>query len=148
MQIRKAEPDDRQHWETLWRENCAHFGATNMNTSVVDALWCRILDAEHTMDAWLAMDGQECVGLAHTILHPHTFTLRPVCYLEDLWVSPAARSQGVATNLISHLSQIGEKEGWRRLYWETASDNAVAKRLYDRLASPRPVAIYEIALNV
>ena len=58
-------------------------------------------------------------GLAHTILHPHTFSLRLVCYLEDLWVSPLHRGRGVATRLIEHLEVLGRQEGWRRLYAAT-----------------------------
>jgi GNAT superfamily N-acetyltransferase len=108
-----------------------------------DTLWCRILDAGHAMDAWLAVDGEKYVGLAHTIRHPHTFTLRPVCYLEDLWVSPAARNRGVATNMIAHLSEVGKKEGWRRLYWKRRvttmwqGGSTKGLRRYDRLRSTR-----------
>lgn len=144
LQIRKAEPADRPDWERLWRENCLHFGADSMSDAIIDALWQRILEDGHPMDAWLLADGEDVVGLAHTIIHPHTFTLRSVCYLEDLWVTSSARGRGVATALIDHLSQVGKSEGWRRIYWETGLDNEAARRLYERVAKRRAVAIYEL----
>lgn len=99
------------------------------------------------MHAWLALDGAGPAGLAHTIMHPHTFSLRSVCYLEDLWVTPSARGRGVATALIDHLSRVGKSEGWRRIYWETGLNNEAAQRLYERLAKRRAVAIYDIDLD-
>ncbi|OCW59564.1 GNAT family N-acetyltransferase [Hoeflea olei] len=142
--IKAARPQDREAWQMLWRENCAHFGADGMSETVVDGLWSRILDPSSPIDAWLAFHGTKPAGLAHTIVHPHSFSLRPVCCLEDLWVSPRHRNRGIATCLIEHLSALGRQAGWRRLYWETGLTNTAARHLYDRLATQRPMAIYQI----
>lgn len=115
-----------------------------MGEAVVDALWRRILDPESPMNAWLATDESGAIGLAHVILHPHTFSLRLVCYLEDLWVAPRARGRGVATELIDRLKIVGARQGWRRIYWEPGLDNAPARRLYDRIAERRPTTTYQI----
>jgi GNAT superfamily N-acetyltransferase len=117
-----------------------------MAADVVEALWRRILDPAETTSAWLALRDAEPVGLAHTILHPHTFTLKSVCYVEDLWVAPEARGAGIATALIGHLARFGEERGWRRIYWQTDADNMVARRLYDRIARHRSAVTYEIDL--
>ena len=146
LTIKCAEPQDRQAWQTLWDENCAHFGADGMTAAVIEGLWQRFVDPASAMNAWLSFREQEPVGLAHTILHPHTFSLRSVCYLEDLWVSQHCRKMGVATSLIAYLKARGEQQGWRRLYWETDSDNAAAQRLYERIADRRPVVTYQIAI--
>jgi len=145
--IRRAEQHDRRAWQMLWHENCKHFGAEGMTRVVIDGLWQRLMDPEVTMTAWLAFSEGEPVGLAHTILHPHTFSLRPVCYLEDLWISPTSRRTGVATKLIAHLKALGEQEGWRRLYWETGSENEAAQRLYSRIAQRRPILTYQIEIT-
>jgi len=142
--IKAAAPDDRQDWERLWRENCVHFGASDMGEAVVNGLWRRIVDPDSPMNAWLAADERAAIGLAHVILHPHTFSLRLVCYLEDLWVTPRARGMGVATQLIDCLKTVGTQRGWRRIYWETGLDNAPAQRLYDRISKRRPTMTYQI----
>ena len=98
------------------------------------------------MNAFLAFEGAEPFGLAHTILYPHTFSLRLVCYLEDLWVPPQHRGRRVGTKLIEHLKNLGLQEGWRRLLWETAEDNNAARRLYDRIATRRQITTYQIEL--
>lgn len=118
-----------------------------MTCAVVDGLWERILDPKHPMHAWLAVKNGVHIGLAHAILHPHTFSLRTLCYLEDLWVTPIARGNGVATTLIKHLSQVGKEEGWRRLYWETGTNNKSAQKLYDRISVRRPTIVYEMDLD-
>lgn len=86
--IKVASHADRSDWEKLWAENRVHFGAGDMKEAVIAGLWQRVLDPSSPMNAWLAFRAGEPVGLAHTILHPHTFSLRLVCYLEDLWVFP------------------------------------------------------------
>ena len=147
LAIREAASQDRAAWQALWQENCAHFGAEDMSPAVVDGLWLRIRDPDFPLQAWLATSEAGAIGLAHTIQHPHTFSLRPVCCLEDLWVSPQARGSGVASALIDHLVRLGERQGWRRLYWETATDNDAARRLYDRLAKRRSVVTYQIEMR-
>jgi GNAT superfamily N-acetyltransferase len=147
LTVRPAAPSDRMGWEALWHANCAHFAADGMTPAVVEGLWRRVLDDAHPMTAWLALREAQPIGFAHTIVHPHTFTLRQVCYLEDLWVAPEARGTGAATALIDHLADVGRREGWRRLYWETNVDNAVARRLYDRIATRRATVTYQIDLE-
>ncbi|WP_162409807.1 GNAT family N-acetyltransferase [Acuticoccus sediminis] len=144
--IRLATRDDRAGWEALWCACCAHFRADLMTAEVVAGIWRRILDPQFPMQAWLALGDTGAVGLAHTILHPRTFSLRMVCTLEDLWVAPHARGQGAATALIGHLADVGRRSGWDRVQWETGLDNQRAARLYERLATPRPTRTYQIDL--
>lgn len=150
LQIRAATKDDRALWEGLWRRNCTHHGAAGMSDSVVEGLWERILDPAAPVSALLAETGDDPpgpAGLVHYILHPHTFSLKPVCYLEDLWVDPAARNAGVGRRLIAHLEALGRASGWRRIYWVTESDNAPARALYDRMARQTEHVQYRIDLD-
>ena len=147
--LRKATEGDRAGWQAIWAENCRHFSAPAMDALTVDALWARILDPAHPMDAWLADDDESAgpIGLAHTILHPHTFTLKQVCYLEDLFVVPAARGRGIGRALIQAITEAGRLNGWRKIYWVTDSSNVDAQRLYGQLAQPVDQRIYAIELG-
>jgi ribosomal protein S18 acetylase RimI-like enzyme len=69
-----------------------------------------------------------------------------VCYLEDLFVEPDFRGRGIGGALIVGLAEEGRQAGWRRIYWRTASDNARAQRLYDRLARRSGWITYELDL--
>lgn len=147
LTFKQAMPNDKNSWEKLWQENCAHFGAEEMTQDLIDELWCRILDPKYPMQAWIAFIEMSPVGLAHLILHPHTFSTKLVSYLEDLWVSPEARGQGVATKLVEHLAVVAEHNGWRRLYWETDITNLQAQRIYEKIASKRQTLTYEIVIE-
>ena len=153
IEIQHAEARHRTGWERLWRQNIIQFGAPDMPDDVIDGLWQRILDPSHPMQAWLALDhdqdddDQSVIGLAHLIIHPHTFTLRDVAYLEDFWVSPDHRSRGIGSLMMDALQEQAKQNNWLRLYWLTASDNHGAQRLYDRLAKRVDSVLYKIDID-
>jgi GNAT superfamily N-acetyltransferase len=71
------------------------------------------------------------VGFAIHLHHPSTWVLGEDCYLEDLFLAPAARGQGIGRALIDDLIALARAKGWHRLYWHTDEDNATARKLYD-----------------
>ncbi len=144
--VRDAAQSDRPAWSRMWAANGAHFGAA-MSEAEVEELWRRILDPDHPVCALVsaAANDEDLLGFAHYVLHPHTFSSRTVCYLEDLWVDPAARGAGVGRKLIGSLVDRGRDRGWRRIYWHTEADNE-ARRLYDRVATLTEYVRYDIAL--
>jgi ribosomal protein S18 acetylase RimI-like enzyme len=148
MEVRDATPDDWPAWRRMWVANCAHYGVS-MPEAADRELWRRIMDPAHPVAALVcgAPDsGGELAGLAHYVLHPHTFSDRMVCYLEDLWVDPGARRAGIARRLIEALVARGREQSWRRIYWHTEADNAAARALYDRIARLTDYVRYDITL--
>jgi GNAT superfamily N-acetyltransferase len=113
---------------------------------VTASTWRRILDPASPVGGFLAEAGVEIFGLANYVLHEFTWSDRPTCLLEDLFVSPAARGRGVGARLIEHLVERGRAEGWARVYWHTQEGNAVARRLYDRFCPADGFVRYTIPL--
>ncbi len=146
--VRDVEESDRPAWGRMWTANYIHHGAT-MPDADIEELWRRILHPEHPVRALVsaAANDRDLLGFAHFVLHPHTFTSRTVCYLEDLWVEPAARGTGVGRRLIEALIERGRAHGWRRLYWHTEADNEPARRLYDRVATLTDYVRYDVDLT-
>ena len=72
-------------------------------------------------------------GFSVSVVHESTWTLAPVCYLEDLFVAPKFRSRGIGRLLIQDLVDRAKSNGWSRLYWHTRASNP-ARRLYDEFA--------------
>lgn len=131
--IRAALPSDESRWRMLWQGYCDFYGA-QLESQVTDRTWKRILDPDSAVMCVVAeLDGQ-VQGFAHCVVHENTWETQPVCYLEDLFVAPAARGAGVGHALIEWLRNAMRAEGWARLYWLTHADNAQARRLYDRFA--------------
>ena len=84
----------------------------------------------HAIVAERAGDG--VVGMANYILHENTATLTPVCYLQDLYVDPALRGDGVGKALIDWLVAGMKAQRWSTLYWHTRESNYRARGLYDK----------------
>lgn len=146
LTVRSARPEDAQAWRTLWRGYCAALDGV-VSDEVTEGLWRRILSTDEPIWCLLACrTGNEPVGFANYVLHPHTWSLQPVCYLEDLFVAPEARGNGAGRALIEGLTALGRQHGWRRVYWHTQEDNYRARSLYDRLAPRTDYVRYDIDL--
>jgi ribosomal protein S18 acetylase RimI-like enzyme len=59
------------------------------------------------------------------------------CLMNDLFVVPAARGQGVGRALIRHCLAHAQSRGFAKISWQTALTNATAQRLYDSLPTTR-----------
>ena len=129
--IRAALPSDESIWRQLWRGYCDFYQAS-VPDEVTDRTWKRILDPDSAVMCIVAeMDGQ-VYGFANCVVHENTWESQPVCYLEDLYVTPAARGHGVGRALVDWLRNAMRAEGWARLYWMTHESNGEARRLYDQ----------------
>lgn len=135
---------DRARWNDLWRQYL-DFYRTTLPQDVYDQTWTRLMhgDGVHGL---AARDGDAILGITHYLFHPSCWTLRPVCYLQDLFTDPAARNRGVARALIEAVADRARTAGSPRLYWLTQSDNETARALYDRVAQHTGFIRYEYAL--
>ena len=86
------------------------------------------------------------VGFAHFFFHPSTYHVRDACTLEDLFVAPAARGQGVARALIERVAGHARERGAPALHWKARAANAAANALYRRIATQMDVLSYRLAL--
>ena len=143
---RRLSCEDRPAWERIWRANLGHFRAGDPAAAAIDETWRRLMDPCEPLHGWLVCLGDQPAGLAHVVLRHHTFSARRVAILEDLWIEPFARRNGLAEDLIAHLIREGRALDWRRIEWETDDDNLAARRLYDRIADPVAVRRYQIDL--
>jgi GNAT superfamily N-acetyltransferase len=69
------------------------------------------------------------------------------CLMNDLYVVPEARGQGVGRALIEHCRLHARDSGARELIWLTEQSNRTAQRLYDRCPATR-TAWYQYRLSV
>ena len=64
-----------------------------------------------------------------------TFEGKPGIYLEDLFVSPAARGAGLGKALLTHLAALAVERGCARLEWSVLDWNAPAIGFYQKLGA-------------
>lgn len=130
--IRKIEARDEARWRVLWDGYC-RFYEREPNEAVTRHTWARILDPASPVFAIVAeRAGEGVIGMANYVIHENTWTLTPVCYLEDLFVDPSKRAAGVGKALIDWLVAQMKEQHWSRLYWNTRENNYRARGLYDK----------------
>ncbi len=134
--ITELRPADSERWSELWRLYLEFYETTLPPESYAEA-WERLLKPDEAVRGFGARRGSPdapLVGIAHYLFHAHGWMPQEVCYLQDLFVDPGLRSQGCGRALIERVAAAARERGCARLYWTTKEDNAVARRLYDRIA--------------
>jgi GNAT superfamily N-acetyltransferase len=95
----------------------------------------------------IAEDDGRPVGFALFFHSFSTFLAQPGIYLEDLFVVPEDRGQGVGKALLEALARLAVERGCGRLEWAVLDWNESAIRFYERLGA-RPNAdwtVYRLA---
>jgi GNAT superfamily N-acetyltransferase len=86
--------------------------------------------------AHVAEDGDgETVGFALWFLNYSTWRGRHGIYLEDLYVTPAARRGGQGKALLAELARVAEERGYDRFEWAVLDWNAPAIGFYKSLGA-------------
>lgn len=143
LTIRAATAGDEEDWRRLWAGYVA-FSGTELAEDIIDLTWSRLIDPAAPLFARLAILDGQAVGFAICQEQLATFFRRPICYIEDLYVDPAARGQGAARAMIDDLITLCRDKDWDRLYWYTEADNQVARRLYDRYSGTDEHVRYKV----
>jgi GNAT superfamily N-acetyltransferase len=144
--IRDPSPGDEAAWRLLWSGYIA-FYESEVSEAVTAATWQRLFMPGSGMFGRLAEWEGAVAGFTVSVVHPGSWTLSPVCYLEDLFVDPKMRGYGLGRALIEDLIALARDRGWSRIYWHTRQGNATARLLYDRFAKADDFVRYRILLD-
>lgn len=128
ISVRPLAASDYDQWLVLWNAN----NQGHINHEVTALTWARLMENAQVRGLG-AFDGDVMTGLVHFILHPVTGHIKDVCYMQDVFVSPAHRRKGVARTLVELLAVLGKSEGWARMYWLAEAQNKEAQMLYKTL---------------
>lgn len=144
--IRAVDASDRSAWQPLWDAYVTFYEST-VPEDVTDSTFARIVEDDELHGAMAWDDDGEAIGLVHWLFHAATWSKGTYCYLEDLFVCPAARGKGAAKALIEHVNQAARAAGSDKVYWITHESNVAAQALYDRVATRTGFIHYEQTLN-
>ena len=81
--------------------------------------------------------GGTAAGFALYFFNYSTFLARPGLYLEDLYVKPEFRGQGLGKALLLHLARVAHERGCGRMEWAVLDWNTPAIEFYERLGARR-----------
>ena len=83
--------------------------------------------------------------MANCVVHASTWSRQPKCYLEDLFVAPAARGHDVGRALLAGgQGRPATERGADPVYWHTQQYNGRARSLYDQVGRPTSFVVYEM----
>lgn len=148
--IRNVVPADFDQWLPLWNgynEFYGRIGPTSLPPAVTALTWNRFFDEAEPVHALVAECDGRLVGLVHYLFHRSTMSISPVCYLQDLFTCQEARGRGVGSALIASVVNQARLADCNRVYWQTHEANAVARRLYDRIAERSGFLVYRLAVD-
>jgi len=128
--IRDARPEDEARWRELWAGYLAFYEVT-VDPDITNATWRRVFDPASAIFMRVAEVDGKVMGFTLCLTHEGTWIHGKDCYLEDLFVDPAARGKGVGRALMDDLVSLCRKNRWSRLYWHTSEQNKTARALYD-----------------
>ena len=95
-------------------------------------------------DSWLlvAEQGESLIGFCQLYPSFSSTQMRRIAILNDLYVSESSRAQGVGKALMQAAEKLGRNLGLGHLELATATDNAKAQRLYEKMGWLRDTAFY------
>ena len=144
LTIRPTEEKDRDGWDRLY-QGYATFYKVEQTEEMRDRVFGWLMDEAHDCTGLVAEapDGK-LVGLTHFRPFPSPLRALTNCFLDDLFVDPAARGSGIADALIQAVADIARERGWATVRWITADDNYRARGVYDKLSTRTMWVTYDL----
>lgn len=125
---------DYDAWYPLWQGYLTFYKAS-VSDPVTRITFARLTGSTEPMGGFIARDAAgDAVGITHWIVHRSCWTIGDYCYLQDLFVAPGTRKQGVGRALIEAVAAKATALGCARVHWLTHETNRTAMRLYDQVA--------------
>src|SRR4029077_8348710 len=133
--IRRARPDEAGLVLSLVRE-LAEYEQLLHEVEATEAMISEALFGENPrLFCDIAEWNGEVAGFAVWFINFSTFSGRPGIYLEDLFVRPALRGNGIGKALLSHLAKACVANGWSRLQWSVLDWNEPSIAFYKSLGA-------------
>ncbi len=131
-------------WEEMWIDYAGQY-ASNLNPSINKSTYNKLTDSSTNLHGITAIIGHPA-GFAQFFYHPSTWSISEVCYLQDLYVCPSSRRQGIGKRLIAEVATIARERGCSELNWKTRKSNVIAQTLYEQIAEQTELIPYRIVL--
>ncbi len=133
--LRPAKPGDASVLFELIKALAEYEKLTDAVTGNADALKDHLFGSKPYVEAILAEYAGQAVGFALFFYNYSTFLTKPGIYLEDLFVLPEYRRQGIGKALLTHLAQLAVSRGCGRLEWSVLDWNEPAIAFYERMGA-------------
>jgi GNAT superfamily N-acetyltransferase len=143
FEIRNTRDRDFFNWLPLFADYGAFYGTPVADEKAL-LVWSWITEETHGLSALVAQDENGAlVGLAHYRTFARPLAGGTGIYIDDLFVAPDSRGNGIATALIERVTEIARAQRSGIVRWVTAPDNDEAQVLYDKVADRTDWVTYD-----
>ena len=143
LRIVDATPADVPLIESLVRELAEYEKLAHEAVGTAADFERALFGPERVAYAVIAYAGDAPAGFALYFFTFSTFLARPGLYLEDLFVRPEFRKQGIGRALLAHLAAVAVRRGCGRMEWSVLNWNEMALRVY-RAAGAVPLTEWTV----
>lgn len=143
--VRPVAAADREGWDALYAAY-AHFYRVEQTPAMRDRVWGWLVDDAGPVRGLVAEVDGTLAGLAHYRPFHRPLSATIGCYLDDLFVAPAARRSNAGALLLREIGRIARAEGWSVVRGITRENNFRARVMYDRFAQRTDWVTYDAVL--
>jgi ribosomal protein S18 acetylase RimI-like enzyme len=138
---------DSADWQRLYH-GYAEFYQVPMNDEILQTVWGWIHDVDNPFFGLIAKDeAGKALGLMHCRQMPSPLRGAVVGFLDDLFITPEARGQGVVELLYDALNTLAKEQGWPFVRWITADNNYRGRAVYDKLSDKTHWLTYQMPVK-
>ncbi|MEO0539544.1 MAG: GNAT family N-acetyltransferase [Cyanobacteria bacterium P01_A01_bin.105] len=132
LQIRPATPEDVPTLFDLVMGLADYEKLTHEVTGTPEALHQHLFSPQPYAHAILALVDDQPAGFALYFYNFSTFLMKPGLYLEDLYVQPDYRRQGIGSAIFQYLAKTALDQGCGRFEWSVLDWNESAIAFYQQ----------------
>ncbi len=135
LQIRPVTVGDIPTVLSLIRELAEYERLLHEVVATEEMLRQALFGPKPVVECLIAHVGGRPAGFALFFHNFSTFLSRPGLYLEDLYVRPDHRGQGIGEELLRHLARLAVQRGCGRMEWAVLNWNKRAIEFYERMGA-------------
>lgn len=129
-QVRPASPDDAPDLARMLHDFNVEYEDPTPGTGVLEARVRKFM-ADRTKWYLVAGDGSRSLGFAQFDFHPSIWSEGPILFLDELYVKPAHRGNGLGKLMMETLRSAAEERGAAGMEVVTGEDDTAARGLYE-----------------
>ena len=133
--LRSAIPQDLEAIAFLIQQLAIYEQLEHQVTGNVADLQEHLFGSDPKIEALIAEVDGNTVGFALFFTNYSTFLMQPGLYLEDLFILPDYRRQGIGKAMLNHLKNLAQERGYGRFEWSVLDWNQSAIAFYQSLGA-------------
>ena len=133
--IEKVTSENLEEVLPLIKEYQVFYGVKNINKNKNKLFFSQFTKNDGNGILHLYRLNEEVIGFATIYKGFSSTRAEVVAVLNDLYIQPAYRKKGYATELVNNALDTAKGMGLSRLQWLTAEDNVKAQQLYDNIGA-------------